>query len=89
MTRAVLAEFRTLRLRHLKYGIGKIGDIERYRNLQRDVQEFILSLPSESQRLVMEAMYIHGRSASSAALMLYYSESQVRRIRRMVLDGLE
>ena len=89
MTKAILAEFRTLRLRHLKYGIGKIDDIEGYRRMTAEVREFIDSLPDIGQRRVMELLYIHGRGSTYAGIVLNYSESQVRRIRRKVLDRLE
>lgn len=85
----MLSEFRTLRLRHLKYGIEKIDDIESYRRMTAEVSEFIASLSSSRERRVMELLYIHGRGSAYAGIVLNYSESQVRRIRRRVLNRLE
>lgn len=89
MEKAILSEFRTLRLRHLKYGIGEIDDIERYKRMTAEVWEFIDSLSDISERRVMELLYIHGRGSTYAGIVLHYSESQVRRIRRRVLNRLE
>ena len=89
MTKAILAEFRTLRGRHLKYGIGKIEDLAGYFVMVSDVQRFIESLENDAERVVMAEMYLHCRSASAAGMRLHYDESHIRRIRARVLARLE
>lgn len=89
MTKAYLADFRTLRGRHLKYGIGKIGDRGRYLAMVSEVQAFVDSLENDAERAVMAEMYLHCRSASAAGMRLHYDESHIRRIRARVLARLE
>lgn len=88
MTRTELAEFKILRIKHLKHGIGAIADIERYLYLLSAVRGFISALPT-TERYVMELLYIHGHNPVYVGIVLHYSDSQVRRIRRRALDRLE
>jgi hypothetical protein len=83
-----LIELRELRERHLTYGIGAIRDVQRYRDLMRRASEFILSLPREEES-VMECLFLHGKSVIWTSFALHYSERQIRRIRKKVLDTME
>lgn len=88
ITRNELQELRELREHHLTYGIGAIRDVQRYRDLMKRASEFILTLPGEEES-VMECLFLHGKSVIWTSMALHYSERQIRRIRKRVLDRLK
>ncbi len=88
ITKIELNELCELRSNHLRRGIGAIKDIDRYGDLLRRASEFILKLPTE-EAIVMEALYLHGRSVIWVSMSLHYSDRQIRRIRKRVLDKMK
>ena len=87
ISKAELKELRELRSNHLIRGIGAIKDIERYRDLLHRATDFIKTLP-KNEAIVIEALYIHGQSSICVGMILNYSDRQIRRIRKRVLDRI-
>lgn len=82
-------EFRRLRRRHILHGIGCIGDVRGYMRLAREAEDFIDGLVDDSERRVMEEIYLRGMTAIEASMKLYYSERQIRRIHARVLRRMD
>ena len=78
-----------MRSRHLVYGIGRVGDIHRYRELEDAVTVYIDALADEEERRIMEMLYLRCMSSVAAGLAVYCSERQIQRIRARVLARLE
>lgn len=88
ITRSELIELRELREHHLTYGIGAIRDPQRYKDLMKRASGFIQTL-SGQEKTVMECLFLHGKSVIWTSMAIHYSERQIRRIRKKVLDRLE
>lgn len=88
ITRSELIELRRLREHHLTYGIGAICDPQRYKDLMKRASDFIQTL-SGQEKTVMECLFLHGKSVIWTSVAIHYSERQIRRIRKKVLDRLE
>ena len=79
--------FREQRVRHYRYGLGTIKDAQAYRELERDVRDYIGTLNGVEYD-VMHLYYVRGMTTAAIGLRVNYSVSQVNKIRSRVLDRL-
>lgn len=89
MTKKALSRYRTLKNRHLKYGIGKISrNIEEYYTLECEIREYIRTLGGLSGK-IMKMYYLDGMTCLGIGRRIGYSEGHVRRIKHGVTVRLE
>lgn len=88
MTKKTLSRYRTLRNRHLKYGIGKIRDLEEYYSLECEIRAYINTL-GDLKAKIMKMYYLDGKTCLSIGRKIGYSEGHVRRIKHNVIVKLE
>lgn len=74
---------------HMLYGIGKVPDLPRYRELELAVRTFAAGLDDPDEIGVMELYVLRGMSSVAAAARLYCSDRQVRRVYERIMDRLE
>lgn len=88
MTRNELEEYRSMKMIHLKSGIGKIKQRDHYDDLTRRVEQWIASLDDADEADVCRRYYLLGETLLQISFKMNYSDRQIRRIRRNAISRL-
>ncbi len=74
---------------HMLYGIGKVPDLPRYRELELAVRAFAAELDDPDEVCVMDLYVLRGMSSVAVGIRMFCSDRQVRRVYERIMDRLE